>query len=207
MDNHYLDEKIIVFKNQIHQLRLQEEELEQLQDQFDFEKGWIVYQTKKMPVKKQTILNMFDMFLPKSFQVMNDTFVRIKYPALYNSDAVIFTNEDATADILFHIQGVPFIVENLPEICKIHCELLSQTHPTVKIIDVGTQTEGQTIFSYMMCVAPGTDHAIYNLVFCFCIQDCLITGACNCLAIERENWEVIFLKLLETITDLQMKGV
>ena len=52
MDNHYLDEKIIVFKNQIHQLRLQEEELEQLQDQFDFEKGWIVYQTKKMPVKK-----------------------------------------------------------------------------------------------------------------------------------------------------------
>ena len=193
MESKYIDEQIISLKMRINHLRTSPHLVEKQKDQFDFEKGLIVYQTKEIPVKKRKVL--------ESFEVMDDALVRVKYPAFQSADRIVFTNEDTTVNIIFNIQGISENTDDLLEISKEFKKIISKVYPMIDL-KAHINTKGNTDFSYITCITPSLDHPIYNLTFFFFIEDCFITGACNCFETDREDWEVIFLKLLETITAL-----
>lgn len=199
MVHNFLDKDIIKFKNQINQLILQAEELNILEEEFDFEKGFIVFHEQKIDVKKVKVKEWFEIFLPKDFHILTDDSVQLKYPAYQNPNKVIFTNEDTTINILFDFQEVNTIQEDIPEIRDEFSEMLLRLYPASKILKKDVIETYMNEIAYFSIITPTLEQPIFNYMFYFQVQDGLISGSCNCLETEQDYWEALFLKILETI--------
>ena len=205
MKNKNNNKKIVPFPKKMVQSQPSQDFINHTKDTFDFEKGFIIHQSKKIEVEKRNILGAFDMFLPKDFQIMDDELIRIKYPNYHSTNKIVFTTEDTTVNITFDIQNIFVTVGDLPVICKASSASILDFYSTANILEMRTNKEGNSTFSYLTCVIPSADYPIYNFTSYFCIHGYLIVGNCNCFHRDMHDWQILFKKILETVQPSKRK--
>ena len=172
------------------------EELENAKNQ-DIRKGsvWVAGDEVLFP-EREIMKKKLWMRLPQDFSLLDKELAKWKYPD-ENRPKIIYTNPEITVNVTFSPQTLAGGSEK--EVCLCIEQQLGERCPQCSILGRETAAAGHLQLECLKFTVPAEDFRIYNQMFFMTLEGRLLIGNCNCLAQEREDWEMFFDQMLSSI--------
>lgn len=148
--------------------------------------------------EREIIKRQLWMWLPDEFDLLSQDMARLKYPAEGRPD-IIYTSQDMTVNISFSKKTAgmrPGEEEMIRDNVKV---MIRRLYPPGSFIDAQTEEAEKSRLAWFDFVSPALDMDIYNLMFFTSLHGKLLTGACNCLSGDKDDWKDVFLQMLASV--------
>ena len=151
--------------------------------------------------KSQLFDDQMEIMLPKSFGIMPDSYIKVKYPSQFRPH-LILTTMDLSVNLGFTLFNQKASEEEIEG-------LAVQIKNTIKRANPIAQFYGQETFNSTNCKkvwfdfrTQALDEAIYNIQFITLIDHNIMLGIFNCLYRDTDEWHEMIKQIIESIKDL-----
>lgn len=136
--------------------------------------------------------------LPILFDLMNEDFVKAKYPTLNANLAKVYSNSDGTISILLERSNSPLKSTELPNIKK----QIAQSFGSIPEIDLQNATVkkiNNKDFVVVEFTSEAIDSRLYNLMFITDVDGKTFTGTFNCTVDYLTEWKPKAQEILNSV--------
>lgn len=144
---------------------------------FTTNKGNVIYTEYKD-------LGKFNIKIPKDFEIMNEDILDLKYPT-DNKPELVYTNQDASINIAFNLNGVHFNGEDISK--TVELIKLSFIKMGYLVTPSNFEVDGTKIYT-LAFNTQAINAVIYNYMVIFPIKDQLTIINFNCTDELADEW-------------------
>ncbi|MFY8188983.1 MAG: hypothetical protein ACOVLC_13645 [Flavobacterium sp.] len=137
--------------------------------------------------------------LPVSFNLMNEDFVKAKYPTLNANLAKVYSNSDGKISILLELSNSPLKSNELPNIKNQIAQSFGSI-PEIDLQNIIVKKLNNKDFVVVEFTSEAIDTRLYNLMFITDINGKTFTGTFNCTIDYLKEWKPIAQEILKSIT-------
>lgn len=148
--------------------------------------------------EREIVKKQLWMWLPDEFDLLSGEMARIKYPAESRPE-IIYSSQDMTVNISFSRKTAEMKPGEEEEIRDEVEEMIRRLYSSGSIMDKQTAAAEKNRLAWFDFVSPALDMDVYNLIFFTSLQGKLLTGACNCLSGDKDEWKDVFLQMLASV--------
>lgn len=148
----------------------------------------VSWQTNEIELEKKMLLNgKVEILLPKSFDIMPEEMLKLKYPSAQRP-TLVYSNEDGTINIAFNHTASKAAQQQIDSYKDYFISTFKKSYPTAEWIGSGVKKINGRDIGYLEVITPAIDTQIYNLLFFTDLDNRLLLATFNCVIEEKENW-------------------
>jgi hypothetical protein len=148
--------------------------------------------------KKKLFNNKVEILLPKSFTIMTEEMLQLKYPS-QNRPKLVYTDEDGTVNIAFNhttSRASQQLVEKYKEVME---ATFKSTYPdAVWETNEIQQINGRKV-GVIVLTTDAADTKIYNHLFYTDLEGRLLIGTFNCTVEKKPDWAATASKIVNSL--------
>lgn len=149
-------------------------------------------------VPKQVVNKRVSVLIPKDFTLMSREMIKVKYPQKANRPLEVFTNADASINIVFDHTQDKATQEQLPEFKKVFQQQFA-SNASIDYRKGEIRKINGRDFIIIEMVTPIPGDKIYNLMFITSLDGRLLLGTFNCTGPYIKEWQPIAEKIANSI--------
>ena len=162
-------------------------------------------QGAEISFSKRVVNEKVKLMLPVEFEQMEKRYVKAKYPAYSNKNAVVLTNKDTTVNFMFDFKDGSIEQDQLEELRDEMLELVQGLHPSHKFLGKAAIDAPDFKVEYFEIVIPALDKDIYNFMYFFEVDENLVIAAFNCFDDEKDDWRPVVLECVQSLKLVKKK--
>lgn len=153
-----------------------------------------LYTFKEVTLFEETLFIM----LPEGFILAAEKDIAFKYPSVFRPQIIV---SDVSGKINFTFSEFDQFVEweQLPLLLQGLQTVILNTNPSVVLFHSEKKDIEDHSVPWIDFKSYSIDGPLYNFVFLFLNHDKTILGMFNCPYSERRDWNILFIKCIETI--------
>lgn len=139
-----------------------------------------------------------EILLPKSFEIMKEALLKVKYPS-ERRPTLVYTNESTTVNIAFNHITSKATQQALEQYRNVLAATFKNNYPDAAWEANEIRTINNRKVGVIIVTTPAIDTKIYNQIFFTDVDDRLLIGTFNCTIKEKEAWKATAEKILNSL--------
>lgn len=144
-----------------------------------------------------SVLDKVEVLIPRTFKIMDEKMISVKYPLKQHSVFQVYTDEDATVNIAFEHTLNKATLQDLPAIKQVFEQQFNQTQIDFRKSEI-KQINGRD-FIVIEMITPAMDTEVYNLLFVTSLDGKLLMGTFNCTVEKMKEWQPLAKQILSSV--------
>jgi len=146
----------------------------------------------------RTIFNEIEVLFPKTFKLMDDEMIALKYRSKQGTTFMAYTDEDAIVNIAFEHTLNKAMLKDLPAIKQVLDGQFNR--PQIDFQKSEIRKINSRDFIILEMITPAMDMNVYNLMFITSLEDRMMMGTFNCTVDKVQQWKPTAYQILNSIT-------
>lgn len=147
---------------------------------------------------KHRIYDEFSIKIPKTFDILPDSIVRIKYPNMRNPQ-LIYSNKQSTINVGFNHTKSPASQEQIGEMRDQLVSVLKASNAKTEWLGDGIETINGRQVGYANFISPAYDSKIFNLMFFTDVDGRVMIGTFNCMEKDIPEWKDVAWEIMRSM--------
>ena len=149
--------------------------------------------------KKQILNDKVEILLPKSFGIMPEEMLKIKYPSA-NRPTLVYSDEDGTVNIAFNHITSRASQKEIEKYKDVFVSTFKSSYPTAVWGEKGVKEINGRKVGFLEVTTPAIDTKIYNLLFFTDLDGKLLICTFNCTSKKKSAWVESAKKIFNSLT-------
>lgn len=147
---------------------------------------------------RRSINKQFSIKIPKTFDILPDSIVRIKYPNMRNPQ-LIYSNKESTINVGFNHTKSPASQEKIGEMRDQLVSALKASSKNVEWLGDGIETIHDRQVGYANFISPAFDSKIFNLMFFTDVDGRVMICTFNCMEKDIPEWKDVAWEIMRSM--------
>jgi hypothetical protein len=147
---------------------------------------------------KHRIYDKFTIKIPKTFDILPDSIVRIKYPNMRNPQ-LIYSNKESTINVGFNHTKSPASQAQIGEMRGQLVSALKASNKNGEWLGDGIETIHGRQVGYANFISPAFDSKIFNLMFFTDVDGRVMIGTFNCMEKDIPEWKDVAWEIMRSM--------
>lgn len=149
--------------------------------------------------KKQLFSNKVELLLPKSFGIMPEEMLKLKYPGS-NRPTLVYSDEDGTVNIAFNHTTSKAAQAQIETYKNVFVNTFKTTYPTAEWTGSGVKEINGRKVGFLELTTQAVDTKIYNYLFFTDLDGRLLICTFNCTVEKKPEWAEVAKKIVNSFT-------
>lgn len=149
--------------------------------------------------KKQLFSNKVELLLPKSFGIMPEEMLKLKYPNS-NRPTLVYSDEDGTVNIAFNHTTSKAAQAQIETYKNVFISTFKTSYPTAEWEATGVKEINGRKVGFLEVTTPAVDTKVYNYLFFTDLDGRLLICTFNCTVEKKAEWAEVAKKIVNSFT-------
>lgn len=153
---------------------------------------------QNIELERRTINKQLSIKIPKTFDILPDSIVRIKYPNMRNPQ-LIYSNKESTINVGFNHTKSPASQAQIGEMRDQLVSVLKVSSKNGEWLGDGIETINGRQVGYANFISPAFDSKIFNLMFFTDVDGRVMIGTFNCMEKDIPEWKDVAWEIMRSM--------